>query len=56
MCSGKDALAASAYLCFSNGVAYGAKGELKQSIAFETKAAQEFFRLKEFAFWANSNL
>jgi hypothetical protein len=39
-CSGKDAVVASTFLNLTNGMAYGAKGELRQSAGFFAAAAK----------------
>jgi len=39
-----------------NGIAYGSKGELKQSAAFFLKSSAEFLKLRETEMWANTHV
>ncbi|GMI30728.1 hypothetical protein TeGR_g13717 [Tetraparma gracilis] len=53
-CTGNDGVVASAYLNFTNGMAYGGKGELRQAAGFFTAAARASLELRDFAEWANN--
>jgi hypothetical protein len=52
-CTGEDGVAASASLNMANGVAYGGKGELKQSAWFFAASAKAFLELRDLQQWAN---
>ncbi|GMI25417.1 hypothetical protein TeGR_g9773 [Tetraparma gracilis] len=53
-CTGKDGVVASAFLNFSNGMAYGAKGELRQAAGFFAAAAKVSLELRDLQEWGNN--
>ncbi|GMI39060.1 hypothetical protein TeGR_g1072, partial [Tetraparma gracilis] len=53
-CTGKDGVVASASLNFANGMAYGGKGELRQSAGFFTAAAKSALEMRDLNEWANN--
>ncbi|GMI20721.1 hypothetical protein TeGR_g7248, partial [Tetraparma gracilis] len=54
-CSGKDAVTASAFVNFANGMAYGGKGELRQAAVFFAAAAKANLEIRDINEWANTN-
>ncbi|GMI19138.1 hypothetical protein TeGR_g15059, partial [Tetraparma gracilis] len=53
-CTGKDAVAAQAFLNFANGMAYGGKGELRQAAGFFAAAAKASLEMRDIKEWANN--